>query len=267
MTPLDPFRQRTYAPAQVQTLEQAEAFVRARGFVFFWPIAGLELPSLWVAVAGYRPVPNNHDDPGHITWSWKDQMLGQKRWYYAKVLRGKATLISLERMAHFYALSPNYGEPEQDYLVQFAGGELSAAAKALYEVLLAEGATHTQRLRKRAGLSPALFAKALTELQAGFKVLPVGIARAGRWKYAYVYDCVHRHFPELIEQARVISSQEARQTLLQDLFLSLGASQGPPLRKLLGWDHQDLLETLEALQERQVIKLQQGLWHLTQGWP
>ncbi len=67
------------------------------------------MPSLWTAVAGDRPVADKHDDPGHITWGWKYKALGKKIWYYAKTLRKKATMISLEIAPYFYALSENYG--------------------------------------------------------------------------------------------------------------------------------------------------------------
>ena len=70
--------------------EDAVAFVNERGYVYFWPVKDVALPSLWVAVAGERPVADEHDDPGHVTWGWKDQLLDQRIWYYAKVLRKRA---------------------------------------------------------------------------------------------------------------------------------------------------------------------------------
>ena len=90
-------RQRTFhldSAIRLSTPAQALDFVNERGFVYFWPIKGITLPSLWVATAGDRPVPDNHDDPGNITWDWKDKSLGQKIWYYGKILRRKATFIS-----------------------------------------------------------------------------------------------------------------------------------------------------------------------------
>ena len=92
---------------------QALDFVNARGFTFFWPIKGIDFPSLWTAVAGDRPVPNQHDDPGHVTWGWKDNALDKRIWYYAKVLRRKATMISLEVALYFYALTENYGDTKK----------------------------------------------------------------------------------------------------------------------------------------------------------
>src|SRR5688572_8137554 len=108
---------------------QALSFINKRGFVYFWPIKGIDLPSLWTAVAGNRPVADKHDDPGHITWGWKDGALDKKTWYYGKILRRKGTMISLEIAPYFYALSENYGSPEEDYLIAYQEGRLTQPAK------------------------------------------------------------------------------------------------------------------------------------------
>ena len=68
---LQALRTRTFnLPPQKRVSSPAAAltFVNKRGFVYFWPIKGIDLPSLWTAVAGDRPVADKHDDPGHITW-------------------------------------------------------------------------------------------------------------------------------------------------------------------------------------------------------
>ena len=141
-TKLEQYRRQTFRldeARKLQTAADALQFVNERGFVHLWPIKGVDLPSLWTAVAGDRPVADKHDDPGHITWGWKDAMLDKKAWHYAKILRGKATLISLEILPYFYALSENYGDPKQDYQELFAQGLLSREAKIIYETLLQEG--------------------------------------------------------------------------------------------------------------------------------
>jgi hypothetical protein len=61
---------------RIKTQSEAIEFVNERGFIFFWSISGISFPSLWTAVAGDRPVADEHDDPGHITWRWKDDLLG-----------------------------------------------------------------------------------------------------------------------------------------------------------------------------------------------
>lgn len=252
---LDAFRARTFnLPPQKRVSSPAAAltFVNKRGFVYFWPIKGIELPSLWTAVAGDRPVADAHDDPGHITWGWKDNALDKKIWYYAKILRGKATMISLDIAPYFYALSENYGSPEEDYLIAYREGRLTQAAKQVYETLLEKGALHTIDLRREAKLGNAKdseFNKALEVLQRDFKILPVGVAPAGAWKYAHIYEIATRHFPELAEQARGISEVQARTKLLELYFGMLGAAQVREVIKLFGWSVNIARHALQKLTE------------------
>ncbi len=238
---LDALRKSTFNLPPLKRISsppQALKFVNARGFIYFWPIKDIDLPSLWTTVAGDRPVADKHDDPGHITWGWKDDALNKKIWYYAKILRGKATMISLEIAPYFYALSENYGSPEDDYLIAYHEGRLSQSAKQIYETLLDKGALNTLDLRKEAKLANAKdseFNKALGQLQKDFKILPVGVAQAGAWKYSHVYDIVTRHYPDLAEQARKITESQARAKLLELYFQSVGASQLSDVNKLFGW--------------------------------
>jgi hypothetical protein len=254
---------------RVTSPKSAREFVDSRGFIYFWPIKGIDLPSLWTAVAGNRVVADKHDDPGHITWGWKDNALGKKVWYYAKILRKKATMISLATAPYFYALSENYGSPEEDYLLAYEEGRLSQAAKQVYEVLLQEGAMHTIDLRSAAKLTNAKeseFNKALEVLQADFKILPIGVAKAGAWKYAFIYDLVSRHYPELPEQARFINEAEARRKLVELYFESVGAAQERDVLKLFGWQKELTARTLTGLVEKQkLIRLEhpkeKGEWY------
>jgi len=223
---------------RLATSAQALRFVNARGFVYFWPIKGIDLPSLWTAVAGDRPVADKHTDPAHVTWGWKDSALDKRIWYYGKILRGKATMISLEIAPYFYALSENYGSPEEDYLIAYREGRLTQASKQIYETLLDGGAMNTIDLRKAAKLSNAKdseFNSALEQLQKDFKILPVGVADAGAWKYSHIYELVSRHFPELPEQARAIGEAQARTKLLELFFDSVGTAQMRDTQKLFGW--------------------------------
>ena len=253
---------------RVSTPAQALTFVNKRGFIYFWTIKGIDMPSLWTAVAGDRPVADAHDDPGHITWGWKDRSLDQKIWYYAKVLRKKATMISLDIAPYFYALSENYGSPEEDYLLAYEEGRLSQAAKQVYEAILTEGKLNTIDLRKAAKLTNAKeseFNKALELLQTDFKILPVGVAEAGAWKYSFIYEIVPRHFPDLPEQARKVGEGEARMKLVELYFQSVGAAQEGGVSKLFGWKKDLITRTISSLVvKRKLVESeypkQKGTW-------
>lgn len=258
---LDEYRRETFRLGEglyLHSKDDALQFVNERGFVYFWPIKGITFPSLWTAVAGNRPVADAHDDPGHVTWGWKDEMLDMRQWYYAKVLRGKATMIALEVVPYFYALSENYGDPEHDYLQLYEDGLLTREAKVIYEALLREGPLNTVKLRRvihmtgKASNSP--FDRGLVTLQKDFKILPVGIAEAGAWRYSFIYDLVHRYYPELPQQARPIKLSEARQKLVSFYFDSIGAATAAEVRKLFQWRKKDIERTLDKLVEGGKLK-------------
>ena len=248
---------------------EAATFVNKRGFIYFWPIKGIDLPSLWAAVAGNRPVADAHDDPGHVTWGWKDRALGKKSWYYGKILRKKATMISLDVAPYFYALSENYGSPEEDYLVAYEEGRLPQSAKQVYEALLNEGALNTIDLRRVAKLANAKeseFNKALEVLQSDFKILPVGVAEAGAWKYSFIYEIVPRHLPDLPETARKIGEREAREKLVELYFESVGAAQERDAGKLFGWKKELVTRSITGLvAKRRLVECdhpkQKGTWY------
>ena len=273
---LKTYRAQTYRskPAlRLKTEDDALAFVNQRGFVHFWPIKGVELPSLWAAVAGDRPVADAHDDPGHVTWRWKDSLLGAKKWFYAKLLRGKATMVSLQTLPYFYALSENYGDFQHDYLAQYEEGRLTQEAKAIFEALLQKGPLDTVALRREARMagegSNARFERALTEVQTGLKILPVGVAEAGAWRYAFIYELVDRYFPALAGQARAISRGEAR-AHLGDLYLrSVGVATENQIGQLFRWKPDETSQAVEALlKKRRACRVekvagQSGEWRAT----
>lgn len=261
---LQKYRQQTFRTApglRIQTPGEAVNFVNERGFVFFWPIKGIRFPSLWTANAGDRVVADDHDDPGHITWDWKDSMLGKKQWYYGRILKRKNAMASLESFPYFYALTPNYGEYEVDYLTQYQQGLLTAESKAIYEALLFNGPMDTLTLRKTSRMtsetSANRFQRALDQLQVEMKILPVGISEAGAWKYAFIYDIVARHFPWIETEAGKISESVARAYLLTRSMVSLGAEETSRIRSLFRWSEIELQRAVIRICEQKTLDLTQ----------
>jgi len=246
---------------RVTTKDQAVEFVNDVGFCFLFPIQSVEMPSLWDAIAG-RVMKTTNKHTGYEierTWGWKDEALNQKVWFYGKLLRGRATLVSLDFLPNFYALSENYGDYEQDYLDEYRTGALSAEAKTIYEALLKHGALDAVRLRREARLSAEAnkprFEKALTELQTGLKVLPVGIAPVGAWRYAFIYEILPRWLPELPERARSISRAEARCQILDRYIHNVIASPLAAAARVFGWKLADARQAAEALAARGRVEL------------
>ena len=231
--------------------DDAVQFVNERGFVYFWPNKGVDMPTLWGAVAGNRPVADKHDDPGHVTWRWKDRLLPARRWYYGKLVRGKATMVALPALKYFYALSENTGDPG-DYMLEYEAGRMSTEARQVYEALLVQGALDTLALRREARMtgneSNARFERALVELQRGLRILPVGVAEVGRWKYAFTYELVDRWFPDVVEQARAIGRGAARAHLLDLYLTSVGAATERQAAGLFRWRRDEAAKAAAALE-------------------
>lgn len=254
-------RRRTFnlRPARpLASPSQARRFVDERGFVFLWPIKGVDLPSLWTAVAGDRPVADAHDDPGHVTWGWKDDALPERIWYYAKILRRKATLISLDVAPCFYALSQNFGSLAEDHILAYEAGRLTLAARNIYDALLTGGPLDSIALRKAAHMAGAReseWNRALEDLQMDFKILPVGVAEAGSWRYAFIYDITARHFAALPQQARGITESAARTRLVQLYINSVGAVPRRDVLRLFGWAPDLTDRTLHHLEQAGILNL------------
>ena len=242
----------------IKTYEDGLAFIKKRGFIFFWPIRGVEMPSLWVAAAGDRPVADKHDDPGHISWGWKDDMLRKRACYYGKILRGKATLISWEFLPYFYSLSENFGDPEEDYQERYREGRLTYEAKSIYEAILENGPLDTIALRKKVRMtsdsSESRFAKALVDLQKWFLLAPVDVTESGGWRYAFAYDIPARFIPDLVEQTRFISEQTARSKILVSYLNSVGAAMPQQIARLFGWSQQVTNMAISETESKNLIR-------------
>lgn len=242
---------------RLRSPQDAVEFVNQRGFIFFWPVKGIIMPSLWSGVAGDRPVADAHDDPGHVSWGWKDQLLDKRVWYYGRILRKRNTIISLQTAPYFYALSPNFGEPELEINDQYHAGQIPLEVKLIFEALLEKGPLDSLALRREAHLSGpnsnSPFTRAIDILQRDFKVLPMAIAEVGTWKYAFVYDLTHRYHPELLEQSRFISENQARDHLVMCYLKSVGAASEKQIQSLFGWTQVETQKTITRLQENGLL--------------
>ncbi|MEJ2011364.1 MAG: crosslink repair DNA glycosylase YcaQ family protein [Anaerolineales bacterium] len=261
------YRAQTYSTAPghgLSSLDDAVRFINARGLATLWPVKGIDLPSLWTAVAGNRPVADAHDDPGHITWRWKDQLLDQRRVYYGKLLRGRATFASLELLPYLYAMSPRVADLD-DYKLAYDAGHLTHEAKLIGDALLREGPLHTIDLRRLAHQSSdsakSGFERALTYLQRGLWVVPIGVAEAGAWRYAFIYELFDRWFDQIPSLARPIKVREAREQIVATCLRASGAASEGDLARTLSWPIAEIRKTVQRLAEREAVFADEEL-----GW-
>ena len=233
---------------RVRSEAEALDFLNDVGLSLLFSAKGIELPSLWGALCGEdRPLPNHHNDRElGLAWNWKDSLPVAGKVLYGKFLCKKPVFVSLDLAPFLYALSPNYGEPAEDYL----DGRLSVEAKQVYGVLLDQGALPTSRLRREAGLggkrNASRFERALTELQMDMRITKVAISDANRWGYCYVYDLLPRHFQSVVEAAREITGRQAREAILLRYLQTVVAATSHQVARLFGWE----LGAVEDLTDR-----------------
>jgi hypothetical protein len=259
---IDLYREETYRSSpdkRLQTKEEAVDFINQRGAILFHPAKDIEFPSLWVAKAGNRPVPNEHDDPGHITWSWKDELLGQRKCYYGRLLGQKMSFLSIQMLPSYFRLSRNI-EYENDYLRLYQMGEMSYETKRIFECLLAEGPLDTLLLRRKAGLwgkeNQYRYSKALNWLQTEMMVMPIGIAEVGRWNYGFILDIVPRFFHDLSDQSLTMTRNDAKDKVLENIVTSLGATSEINIRRILRWSPVEITRTINHLEEKGIMTSQ-----------
>jgi hypothetical protein len=169
----------------------------------------------------------------------------------------------------FYACSENFGDLD-DYMTEYLDGTLTAEAKRVYEALLKHGPMDTIRLRREAHMTAksakSRFERALVELQVALKVMPIGIAEAGAWRYAFVYEIVQRHLPDLPQQARHISHAQARRALVLRYLNNVVAADSRTIGRVfrvLKWTPAELERTIATLLKENIVQKVQieGLKH------
>ena len=89
------------------------------------------------------------------------------------------------------------------------------------------------------------------------KILPIGVAEAGAWNYAFVYEILQRHFPDLPEQAQPIKRSETRRVLVSRYFDNVVAADRKMVAKVfhvLRWTPGELDRTVSTLLEESAVR-------------
>lgn len=259
---LNSFRQEIFhldPSRRIKSPDQAMDYINERGILAFWPLKEIPMPSLWSAVAGSRPVADEHDDPGHVTWGWKDSWLGQRKCFYARILCKRNFFVSLATLPYLYALSNNFGDFHEDHIILYEEGRLPLAARTLYDAILTHGALDTIQLKRigrfngKAG--DAEFNKAINELQLDFKLMPVGVSDSGAWHYSFIYDIVARQYPDLIQQCADLHPHDCHDYLILNYLHSVGAANVSHLIRLFRWDKKTVTRSLLRLSAKNGLRM------------
>jgi hypothetical protein len=80
-----------------------------------------------------------------------------------------------------------------------------------------------------------------------FRIAKVAISDANRWGYCYVYDLLHRHFPDAVEAAGRVTGRQAQETILLRYLHTVVAVTPRQVGQLFGWEQGDVARLAERL--------------------
>jgi hypothetical protein len=213
------YRDRTFrrrASLAVRGATSAIRFIEQAGFCTAFS-AHEHLPCLWVAVCGRRtprmPHHTHSDYAIGLTWNLKDRLPDERRVFYARLLNGKPSLISLEFLPYFYrAFGPQSesGAPRT----------LGLTEQGILDWLAMHPPQPTYQLRLHADfrgrLPKARFEKAMARLQELLYVMKTETVYEP--KFTYYWGLVEKAYPQAVRQARRTSAEASLARILSRYF-------------------------------------------------
>ncbi len=198
-----------------------------------------------------------------LTWHLKDRLPDERQVFYARLLHGKPTLISLEYLPYFYRVFGPCAEAASPRT-------LGLTEQGILDWLQSHPPqpTHALRLHSdfRGRLGKPRFEKAMARLQERFYVVKTQTVYEP--KFTYFWGLFERVFPRAVRQARRLSQEEALVKILQKYFkVVLCARRRDLLSIFKGVDVVKLDAALGILEGRGVLRGavkfpgMQGLWY------
>ncbi len=212
------YRDRTFrrrASLAVRGGRSALRFIHEAGFCTAFS-AHEHLPCLWVAVCGQRnprmPRHTHSDYAIGLTWNLKDSLPDARKVFYARLLHGKPSLISLEFLPYFYRVfGPQRGG---------SPGSLSLVEQGILDWLMTHPPQPTYQLRVHADfrgtLHKARFEKAMARLQELLYVIKTQTVYEP--KFTYYWGRLDQVYPKAVERAQNLSREEALEKILRRYF-------------------------------------------------
>lgn len=257
---VDKWRERTHVRSSrlgVTTKRRALSFVNRVGFCLVFGADEDDLPSLWRAVRGPGGLVDGgsrgHSESSTLLWELKHVLPSERSVYYGKLLLHRPTMLSLEMLPYFYALSGRTGERDE-YIRAAARNELSGMGRRIMDAFGRRSHLSTRQLKhlvqRNGTVSSAAFAQAMTELQSKM-FLAKGDEE--RRPFSFTWSPVRVLFSPQVRKARHISAAVARKVILEQHFRNQLVGTVVGIRHVFRWSRQDLFQALGDLLRRGVI--------------
>ena len=182
-------------------------------------------------------------------WEWKDTLQAKKKWYNSRVVKKKATLISMELLPSFLSLYYESGGCEV-YEEEYYYGKLTESAYRIADYIYNHGPKSIDELRKslaepgKAGTRK--FHDGVTELQTKFKIAVTGLEDK-HWGVR-VLDLFSNWAPKaILQKAETLKPDIARQNILKTFISTAGITTVKEISRLFGWQQESIQSTLQQL--------------------
>jgi hypothetical protein len=235
---VDAYRRRKWRAGRLRTLEEVAGFVDDVGMCLLFACRDIPLPKIYDSAA---------DNVNW--WAWKDRLQEAKQAYNGRIVRRKATLVSMELLPAFYALYQSGGGYAM-YEEEYYWGNLGELANRVAEYLDRNGPTPADALRKAVVPSgkqnTRRFRAALLELQTKFKIVTVGLEDRS-WGIR-VLDLFVNWIPAGVDRiAEKMSREEAIESVLRSFVDTAGAVPEPAISRTFGWHSAETSRAADSL--------------------
>jgi len=226
------------ARGRLRTLAQTADFVDEVGMCLLFACREIPLPKIYDCAAA-----------DVNWWVWKDQLQERKRAYNGRIVRRKATLVSMKLLPAFYAAyqaGGGYAMYEEEYY----WGKLGELANRIAKHLDRNGPTPTDVLRR--ALMPQgkqytrRFHAALFELQSKFKIVSSGLEERS-WGVRVLDLFVNWIPPEVERAAENMSRDEAVRLICRAFMDTAGAIPEASLPRMFGWPRSETSGIVRSL--------------------
>ena len=205
--------------ATLATLKDAARFVEKVGLALLFPGPGLEVPSLYEAVAGVGAVPfvDGFNEPEALVWSWKDELAASGLAWYGTFLYRRKSLLSPALLHSLYAGAGSDDDHES--------ADLGRAAHRIADALR-PGPLTTAALREIVG-NKSEYQRAIGELNRALIVTSGGVEpqRSG-WPAGIV---------ELTCRAFTVGGGPDRPYATKRFLAALSGATARDLSRAYGW--------------------------------
>jgi hypothetical protein len=245
---IEEYRRRNWPQGNLRTLDEIAAFVKRMGMVLIFGSHDVPLPKLY-----------NCADYNSDWWESKDLLQARKLAYNGRVVRHKATLISMDLLPAFLSLYIHSG----GYLIyeeEYYWGKLSELANRVAEYLDEHGPTPVNQLRQTIMIpgkeNTRKFHAALYELQSKFKTVSVGLIEKG-WGVR-VLGLFIDWVPQKVEKAaEKMPKEKAMKQIILRVTDTAGGLPSGLLPRMFGWNLEETAQAVEALRKADKIRMVQ----------